>query len=326
MRTHERKNLIRSFLFCLLAVFLTVSCSFASDLRLGIIGTDTSHVIQFTKLLNDASNPDHVPGARVVAAFKGGSPDIASSRDRIDKFATELQTTWHIRFVKKISDLCPMVDGILLESVDGRVHLEQFRQAAVCGKPVFIDKPLASTLADVQEIARIAAARKVPWFSASSLRFGPVPAMRSSDTSGATVWGPGPLEPHHQLDLSWYAIHPIEMLFTIMGPGVEQVTRTYTPDADVVTGIWKDGRIGTVRAIRPYSTFGAVVFHHDVHEPPSVYGKIVDGYPTLVQEIVKFMQTKIPPVSNQDTLEIYTFINAAQQSRDRGGIPIKITQ
>lgn len=315
---------ILSLACCLLAAVLLSSPAFASDLRLGIIGTDTSHAVVFTKILNDASNPDHVDGARVVAAFKGGSPDLPSSRDRVDKFASELQQTWHVRFVKQIRDLCPLVDGILLESVDGRVHLAQFRQAVVCGKPVFIDKPLASTFSDVEEIARIAKAHKIPWFSASSLRFGSIPAMRSPDMTGVYVWGPGPLEKTQQMDLSWYAIHPIEMLFTIMGPGVEQVTRTYTPDADVVTGVWKDGRTGTVRAIRPYSTFGAVVFHHK--GIPTIYNDVADSYRPLVQAIVTFMQTKVPPVPNKDTLEIYAFINAAQESRDRGGIPVKISK
>jgi hypothetical protein len=322
IQTRRTLYRIAPFACCILAAILFTSCALATDLRLGIIGTDTSHAVEFTKILNNASNPDHVPNARVVAAFKGGSPDIPSSRDRVEKFAAELQKIWHIQFVKQIRDLCPLVDGILLESVDGRVHLDQFRQAAVCGKPVFIDKPLASTFSDAQEIARIAKAGKIPWFSASSLRFGLVPAMRSPDMTGAYVWGPGPLEEHQQLDLSWYAIHPIEMLFTIMGPGVEQVTRTYTPDADVVTGVWKDGRIGTVRAIRPYSTIGAVVFHDKGQ--PTVYNHIVDGYPPLVQEIVKFFQTGVPPVPNQETLEIYAFMNAAQQSRDRGGIPVNI--
>lgn len=313
---------IASFACCILAAILFSSPAFATDLRLGVIGTDTSHVMEFTKILNDASNPDHVPGARVVAAFKGGSPDISSSHDRVEKFAAELQKTWHVQFVKQISDLCPLVDDILLESVDGRVHLDQFRQAAASGKPVFIDKPLASTLSDALEIDRIAKARKVPWFSASSVRFGPAEAMRSPDITGAYVWGPGPLEKHQQLDLSWYAIHPIEMLFTIMGPGVEQVTRTYTPDADVVTGVWKDGRIGTVRAIRPYSTFGAVVFHHS--KPPSVYADVDDEYFPLVRAIVKFFQTGVPPVSNAETLEIYEFMDAAQRSREHGGIPMNI--
>jgi hypothetical protein len=142
---------------------------------------------------------------------------------------------------------------------------------------------------------------------------------------GAFVWGPGPLEVHQQLDLAWYAIHPIETLFTLMGPGVEQVTRTYTPDTDIVTGVWKDGRIGTVRASRSYGSYGAVVFHGN-GQRPVVDGDIPVGYSPLLLEIVKFMQTGVPPVPNKETLEIYAFINAAQQSRDRGGIPVNLAK
>ena len=152
---------------------------------------NTSHVVEFTKLLNDPSVRGHVFGAVVGAAFKGGSPDIPLSRDRVEGFSEELTEQWHIRFVKQIHDLCPMVDGILLESVDGRAHLDQFRQAAVCGKPIYIEKPLASTLSDARKIARIAASHKVPWFSSSSLRFGPVQALQLPDVVGVLVWGLG---------------------------------------------------------------------------------------------------------------------------------------
>jgi hypothetical protein len=313
----------RSSAWLILAVILSTSLACASDVRLGIIGTDTSHVIEFTKLLNDPAVPGHVPGAVVVAAFKGGSPDIPISRDRADGFGQELQQKWHVHFVSQIGDLCSLVDGILLESVDGRAHLDQFRQAVVCGKPVYIEKPLASPLSDARQIAQIAAAHHVPWFSSSSLRFGPVQAMRSPDISGVMVWGPGPFEPLQQLDLSWYAIHPIEILFTLMGPDVQQVARQYTPDADVITGIWKDGRSGTVRANRPYSTFGAIVFRNNNNEP-TLYSNIEPGYSPLLREIVKFMRTGVPPVSNDETLKIYEFMDAAQQSREHGGIPVAI--
>jgi hypothetical protein len=321
-RTTHMTNLLAC---CFLATILHPSQALASDLRLGIIGTDTSHVVEFTKLLNDPSAPEHVPGAVVVAAFKSSSPDIPISHDRVEGFSTELREKWHIRFVEQIRDLCPLVDGILLESVDGRVHLDQFREASGCGKPVFLEKPLASTLSDVREIARIGASRNVPWFSSSALRFGPIQALRSPDIIGAFVWGPGPFEQYQQLDLSWYAIHPIEILFTLMGPDVQQVTRTYSPDADVLTGLWKDGRTGTVRAIRPYSSYSAVVFRGKGKEP-IIYSQIEVDYAPLVREIVKFMQTGIPPVSNQETLQIYSFMDAAQRSRDHGGTSVDIAK
>lgn len=295
----------------------------SADLRVGIIGTDTSHVSAFTKNFNDPATPEHVAGAKVVVAYKGGSQDIESSRTRVDKFAEELKTKWNIEFVPEISGMCGKVDAILLESVDGRAHLEQARAAVKCGKPIFIDKPLAATLSDARAIAKLAKDAGVPWFSSSSLRFNSIGTdMKFADAQGVTTWGPGPLEEHHQLDLSWYAIHPIEMLYTLMGTGCEEVTRVSTDDADVVVGKWKGGRIGTVRALRPYGDYGAVVFRpKEVLQSPA---KFSFSYVPLLREIVKFFQTGKPPVSNEETLEIFAFMDAAQRSKTEGGKPMKL--
>jgi hypothetical protein len=304
-------------------IFLSVIPAAAATLRLGIVGTDTSHVTAFTQILNDESSPDHVPGGQVVAAYKGGSPDIESSATRVDKFADELRTKWKVRFFTTIPEMCQKVDAVLLESVDGRVHLAQARAVIAAHKPLFIDKPLASTLEDAREIARLASAAGVPWFSASSLRFGEIAeTMKFADATGVETWGPGPLEPHHQLDLSWYAIHPIELLYSLMGAGCEEVSRTFSPDTDLIVGRWKDGRIGTVRALRPYSDYGAVVFRpKQIVEAPS---RPADSYRPLLVEIMKFFETGQPPVPNQETLEIFAFMDAAQRSKDEGGRPMRL--
>ena len=307
-------------------ILLAALCASAADFRLGIIGTDTSHVPAFTKLLNDDSGaPDHVAGARVVAAFKGGSKDIESSIARVDQYAEEIRTKWGVEIVADIPALLAKVDGVLLSSVDGRVHLEQARPVIAAHKPLFIDKPLAATLEDAREIARLAKEAGVVWFSSSSLRFGAIGAtMKFSDTTGAATWGPGPFEPHHYLDLSWYAIHPVEVLYTLMGPGCETVSRISGPDADVVVGRWKDGRIGTVRAIRPYSDYGAVVFRaKEVVESHPKAAEAAD-YRPLVREMVKFFQTGKPPVANAETLEMFAFMDAAQRSKEQGGRPVAL--
>jgi hypothetical protein len=136
------------------------------------------------------------------------------------------------------------------------------------------------------------------------------------------TWGPGPWEEHHYLDLSWYAIHPVELLFTLMGPGVVEVARTTAEGADVVTGRWRDGRIGVVRATRPYGDYGAVVFRPKVvvQSPP----KAASSYVPMLKEIVKFFETRVPPVPNEETLEIFAFMDAAQRSREAGGRPMAL--
>ena len=295
----------------------------AADLRLGIIGTDTSHVVAFTSILNNENSPDHLPGARVVAAYKGGSKDLKDSYSRVDKFAEELRTKWNVEFFNDIPSMCKKVDAILLESVDGRVHLEQFKQTLAAKKPVFIDKPVASTLEDAREIARLAKEAGVQWFSSSSLRFGEIgTTMKFPDANGVTTWGPGPTEPHHQLELSFYAIHPVEMLFTLMGTGVEEVSMISTPDSDVVVGKWKGGRIGEVRALRSSSEYGAVVFR-----PKAVLQsrpKAAAGYRPLLVEVIKFFQTGQAPVPNEETMELFAFMDAAQRSKGAGGAPMKL--
>jgi len=302
---------------------LAASAARAADLKLGIVGTDTSHVVAFTRLLNDPSSPDHIPGARIVAAYKGGSPDLASSRDRIDGFTRELQEKFGVEIVGTIAELCKRVDGVLLESVDGRSHLAQAREVIAAGKPLFIDKPLAATLDDAREIARLAKHADVAWFSTSSLRYA-VANLKSANLSGADVWGPGPLEEHHQLDLSWYAIHEAEMLYTLMGTGCEEVTRIPGPDADVVACRWKDGRIGTMRALRPSSSYGAVVFRKDTKGKTSEISTPPSSYVPLLREIVRFFETRVPPVSNDETLELFAFLDAAQRSKDAGGRPMRL--
>lgn len=305
-------------------LFLALALPCAAQIKLGIVGTDTSHVGAFASVLNNPANPNHIPGARIVAAFKGGSPDLPESANRVDKYAEELQSKYNVEIVPDIATLLTKVDAVLLESVDGRTHLPQFREIVKGGKPVFIDKPLSSTLRDAKEIARIARQNNVKWFSASSLRYGDgVAALKQPGLKGVLAWGPGPTEEHHELELTWYGIHTVEVLYTLMGTGCKQVTMTSSPDADVVTGLWSDGRLGTIRVNRPYSDFGAAVITQKTIATKS--GKeFYSGYVGLLKEVVKFFQTGVVPIPEDETIEMFEFMEAARQSKLKGGVPVSI--
>jgi hypothetical protein len=306
-------------------------------IRVGLIGLDTSHAVAFTELLNDDSRPDHVPGARVVAAFKGGSPDIQASSSRIEKFTAEVRDKWHVELVDSIAALVQKVDAVLLTSVDGRVHLEQARPVIASGKPLFVDKPFTASVRDAVEIARLARDANAPVFSSSSLRFADdVQAIkkdpRLGQILGAITWGPAELEPHHP-DLFWYGIHAVEMLYTYMGPGCERLTRTYSEGADVVVGQWKDGRIGIVRGERGGSyAFGQAVFGPKtvLTEPdPAAMSAIPpkrSSYYGLMTEIVQFFRTRTAPVPIDETIEIMAFMEAADSSKSRGGASVRIAE
>jgi hypothetical protein len=296
----------------------------AETLRVGIIGCDTSHVPAFTKLLNNPQASGDLAGVKVVAAFPGGSADIPSSKDRVEGFTQQLREMG-IEIVDSIDALLPKVDCVLLESVDGRPHLEQARPVIAAGKPLFIDKPVAGSLADAIEIFRLAKEKNVPCFSSSSLRFSPgVQSMRNNldigDITGCEAYGPCSLEAHHP-DLFWYGIHGVETLYTIMGPGCVSVSRAHTKGTDLVVGTWEDGRIGTFRGIRQGKAgYGATVFGSKSIAQAGGYG----GYEPLAVEFCKFFKTGVAPVSPEETIEIFAFMEAADESKRQGGKPVTL--
>lgn len=291
----------------------------AGKLRVGIIGLDTSHVVAFTKAINNPNAQGELAGLAIVAAFPGGSPDIPDSANRLEGFTKTLRDSG-VEIVDSIENLLAKVDAVLLESVDGRPHLDQVKPVLKARKPVFIDKPLAGSLADAIEIFRLAKEAGVPCFSSSSLRFSPgIAAMRNDpkigEVIGCVAYGPCSLEPHHP-DLFWYGVHGVETLFTIMGPGCVAVNRVQTADTEVVTGVWRDGRVGTFRGSRSgKSGYGALVFGSKGTGPSGSYA----GYEPMLIEIAKFFHTGKPPVSAEETLEIFAFMEAADESKRQGG-------
>jgi predicted dehydrogenase len=294
-------------------------------LRAGIIGLDTSHVVAFTKVLNDPKAKGDLEGIRVVAAFPGGSPDVASSRDRVEGFTRQLRDDFKVEIVDSIEALLTKVDVVLLESVDGRKHLAQAEPVLKAHKPVFIDKPLAGSLADAIKIFQLAEQYGTPCFSSSSLRYNPpVRALKGDpkvgEIVGAYAFGPSPLEEHHP-DLFWYGIHGVETLFTIMGPGCVSVSRASTDGADVVTGIWEGDRIGTFRGIRRgRADYGVLAFGTKGIGRAEGAG----GYEPLLMEIGKFFRSGRPPVQAKETIELFAFMEAADESKRRGGMPVTI--
>jgi len=290
--------------------------------KIGMIGLDTSHVIAFTKVLND---PAKDYGCKVVAGYPGGSPDIPSSADRVGNYTKQLREEFGLEIVDSIEELCRKVDGVLLESVDGRPHLEQVRPVIAAKKPVFIDKPVAGSLADAVEIFRLAKENGVPCWSSSSLRFSPgIIGMRNhkdvGKVLGCEAFSPCSIEEHHP-DLYWYGVHGVEILFTIMGPGCVSVQRAQTPSQELVVGVWKDGRIGTYRGLKTgKKDYGAMVFGDKGIVRSGRYA----GYGHLVEEIVAFFKTGRVPVPPAETIEIFAFMSAADESKAKGGAPVTL--
>jgi len=323
MRNPSLAGVCVALLFCVLHAAPAAEPA-ENVLRVGIIGLDTSHVIAFTNLINDPKAEGVFAEVDVVAGFPGGVDDNPASYERVGKFTEQLRERG-LAIYDSIEAMLPHVDAVLLESVDGRPHLEQARPVIAAGKPLFIDKPMAASLADVLEIFRLAEEAGVPCFSSSSLRFGSgVQAMRNDspvgDIRGCDVYGPCSLEEHHP-DLFWYGVHGVEMLFTVMGAGCKTVTCVETQGTHFVVGVWEDGRIGTFRGIRDgKSGYSATVFGAKAIAP----GGSHEGYQPLVEQICRFFKTGVVPVPKEETIEMFAFMEAADESTRQGGRPVAI--
>lgn len=315
-------------LICALSLQLIAgtNASRAAELKIGLIGLDTSHVIAFTELINNPANRNHVPGGKVVVAFKGGSPDIESSRTRVDGYTKQLQEKYGVKIVSTIEELCREADAVMLTSVDGRPHLEQARPVIKAGKPLFIDKPLAGSLADAVTILRLCEEAKVPVFTSSAYRYyDSLTELKKTDVGeikGAISYGPCSYEEHHP-DLFWYGVHPTEALFTVMGTGCETVSRVATKDTDVVTGVWNGGRVGTLRGLRNANTPHKVILFGTKAVAEQKGG---GDYAPLLREVMTFFQTGKSPIDPRETLEMFAFMEAADESKRQGGKPVKISE
>lgn len=283
--------------------------------KIGIIGLDTSHSEMFAKDINQGALKDR--GYRVVAAYPHGSKDIPSALAMKQKITDAVQELG-VQIVNSIEELLKQVDYVLLESNDGRVHLEQATKVILAGKPLFIDKPMAENLDKVKAIFDLAKRKNVPVFSSSSLRYDKlvreVKEGKIGKVMGADVYTPAEIEPNH-IDQAWYMIHGIEMLFTVMGTGCKEVFRVFHPDQELVVGTWADGRIGTVRGIRKgAANIAGIAFGETGISQLGPFA----GYGPLVAEILTFFDTGKVPVPATETIEIFQFMEAAQQSKKTG--------
>jgi Oxidoreductase family, NAD-binding Rossmann fold/WD domain, G-beta repeat len=289
-------------------------------LRVGIIGLDTSHAPAFAKTMN--ANPP-IPGAegcRIVAAYPKGSPDIKSSVDRVPGYI-EAMKKLNVEIVDSIDELLKQVDAVLIETNDGRPHYEQLIPCLKAGKPCFIDKPIAGSLADAIAIFEASKKYRVPVFSSSSLRFGKNSLAVRGGSLGKVICSettsPASLEATHP-DLFWYGIHGVESLFTVMGTGCQSVIRGKTAEGKIeVVGHWAGGRTGTYREGGGY--VGKAVGEKG-ESPVGSY----DGYDPLVFAIVKFFHTGVAPVTPEETLEIYAFMEAADESKRQNGASVTL--
>ncbi|MBN8824289.1 MULTISPECIES: Gfo/Idh/MocA family oxidoreductase [unclassified Spirosoma] len=319
-RTFLKQASQRCAALLLTPALLQANRLFPNSKRVGIIGLDTSHSTAFVKALNAPDANADFLGYKVVAAYPYGSKDIESSTSRIPSYTEDVKKM-NVEIVSSISDLLQKVDAVLLETNDGRLHLEQVLQVLKAGKRVFVDKPVAASLADAIAIFDASKRYNLPLFSASSLRhIKGIEKVDKSKVVGADTFSPAVLEKTHP-DFYWYGIHGVETLYTVMGTGCKQVTRVHTDGTDIIVGTWADGRVGTVRGTRTGKhDYGGTVFTQTGNVVLGPYG----GYEPLLLDIINYFETGKVPVTPEETIEIFAFMEAADESKRRGGAAVTL--
>ena len=308
--------------------------------RVGILGLDNYQAVAYTQLFNNPQATGDLAGLRVVAAVPVGSAEIAESVEGLPKWKLQIGK-YGVALVESVEELLAACDVVMIMSLDGRQHLEQARGALKAGKPLYIGRPLAASLADAVEIFRLAKQYNTPCWSSSQHRFSPgFSGMRDhpevGKVLGCDVYGGCPTEPHHP-ELFWHAVHSIETLYTILGPGCLAVKCTSTPTAEMITGRWADGRVGTYRGIKQGAVkYSATVFGDKGVSTAGIYGHGVPqkgvvptqdkymGYEGIAIELAKFFKGGPPPVSPEETLEIFAFMEAAHESKRQQGAEITL--
>lgn len=291
-----------------------------SGMRLGILGCDTSHAVEFTKRLNhrDIAEEQWVEGATVVAAWPGTS-EIAP--DRLPGYVETLRG-YGIAIVDRPEDL--RVDAVLLEAQQGSSHAALAVPLLRAGVPVFVDKPFACSLGDAAAMVEAASRGRAPLLSASSLRY--APEVRDLDVGtvhGAHVWTPASLHPGNP-GLFHYGVHGVEMLYTIMGgPGCRSVRCLSTDGSDAVLGTWADGRAGSVRGLRAGAhAYGFVAYGEKAVRATAVGTAWI--YRNLLEVVVRVLAGGASPVSPQELIEAVAFQECALRSARSDGEPIKL--
>ena len=288
------------------------------EFRIGVIGLDTSHSPEFAKYINDPKN-ENMHGMRVTAAYPYGSLKIESSAGRIPEYTADFKNM-NIEITDSLDSLLKQSDGILLETNDGNLHYEQALEVMKARKPMFIDKPLAGNLSDVVRILEANKKYNTPLFSSSSLRFLPqAQKIRNEhplgDITGADAYSPEHLEPSHT-DLYWYGIHGVEILYTLIGTGCKRIRRFTNSNTDFVLGEWEGNRFGTFRGdLSGKQYYGGLAYG----EKGVMDAGAFDGYGLLIDKIIEFFRTGKSPVDINETLEIYTFMEAADVSKKQNG-------
>ena len=287
------------------------------EIKVALIGLDTSHTIEFARRIQAADcPPEHkITGLVVSACLRFETP--FQKEEGLNARQKTLEG-WGIKVTTDFDEAVKGCDAIMIEINDPAYHLEYFKKCAVLGKPVFLDKPLADNIENGLEIVRLAKENKIKAISASPLRFDAnlIKACEElPEPTQVNVYGPLGIAPAGS-SIVWYGVHAFEMLEKAIGKGSACIT-VRSDGAGVVAIVdYPDKRRGVVEL-----TKGAWVYGGTLRDSKAAVSYLVAGgtfYTSLMKDVEKFFRTGEANFSLEDTVEVMAMLDAAERSLKSG--------
>ncbi|QUG40674.1 Gfo/Idh/MocA family oxidoreductase [Psychrobacillus sp. INOP01] len=279
-------------------------------MNIGLIGLDTSHCEIFTRLLNDSGAPHHVTGAKITHAIPTYSEDLPISRERFRNYYEIVTKKYGVIPVEDIEEFMAAVDAVIIGTVDGRNHLDWFKKIVSYSKPIFIDKPVVMSSAEMQELINLSKVNNTPVMSSSSLRFSESVAAVSNNTDIQSGYFFGPTPHQEQMPgYFWYGIHLLEMVVTIFGTEVEKMKIETYKDCEQIHLTFANGKHAILRGENEWhNRFGAILHSKESIHSLRLWEEEKPYYAGLIEQVVHFFETGVSPVAIEETERIVGLI------------------
>lgn len=283
-------------------------------IRVGIVGTNTSHAGVYAGLLNgkDGGSPA-VAGARIVGAWSSGKEGLSghhlNAPDMALRFGFE-------QIAGDPADLIGSIDlAMIIDDYEGgALHAELARPFLEAGVPTYVDKPMTLGVADAVALFNLAEQSQTPLMTCSALHFAHELKELTDPELGdlSTVFSVGPGDWYN------YGIHAVEAAIAVCGPGAESVLQVHSEGRDVTVISHASGPrivIGTLRDAH-------YLFHLTAYGTKSVAStKVEDSagfYANTMQAAIRMAETGTSPTSRESAIEVLAILTAGEESAKTG--------
>ncbi len=286
-----------------------------AGLRVGMVGLDSTHAVWFSRLLNDRGQPWRVEGARVVAAWAGGVAELPLSRERVGGFSRQVRDEFAVELFDSPEAVAERCDLVIVTAVDARTHAALARRLFAAGKPLFIDKPLTTDVAEARTLLDEAEARGVPLWSASALRFLARVSGVNNDARRVVLRAPLPFEPAMP-GWWWYGLHAVETALALCGPEWREIAWRREGEEEVATLRFANGAEAELRGTR--DTYdGGFRLSADGDAERDLLAGPRPFYAPLLEEIVRFGASGRAPVTKREMLATLEAVAEINRRRER---------